>query len=116
MGPLAPLVIESCANTITDILVCNGSGVFEPDAKCKHLPNAKSYLLGFCIDLRVDHPFSTCNGIIHVESAGKYQAQFHWHDGEGRLTLDPVSSRIMDSSMRKSISHPLAYHGLPYMM
>ncbi len=26
-----------------------------------------------------------------MEPARAYQAQFHWHEGEGRLTLDPMS-------------------------
>jgi hypothetical protein len=51
-----------------------------------------------------------------VEPAGSYQAQFHWHDGEGRLTLDPVVVRTTDMVSRKSISHPFAYHSLPYML
>ena len=81
-----------------------------------HIHSAIAYLPSFCIDLRVDHLFNTFSCILHVEPAGNYQARFYWHDGEGRLTLDPVSSRTADSSLRKSISHPFAYHGLPYML
>jgi len=51
-----------------------------------------------------------------MEPTGTYQAQFHWHDGEGRLTLDPVSRRKADSSARRSVSHPFAYHGMPYLL
>jgi hypothetical protein len=40
----------------------------------------------------------------------------HWHEGEGRLTLDPVSKRTTDSSTRRSVSHPFAYHGLQYLL
>jgi hypothetical protein len=113
---MTPVVSVSCADTLRDILAGNGGGVFEPDAKCRHLPNAKASLLGFCIDLYVDHHYTTATGILQVEPAGSYQAQFHWHEGEGRLTLDPVAARSTDLYARKSISHPFAYHGLPYLL
>jgi len=44
------------------------------------------------------------------------QAQFHWHEGESRLTLNPVSRRNADTSSRRSVSSPFAYHGLPYLL
>jgi len=51
-----------------------------------------------------------------VEPVGAYQAQFRRHDGEGRLTLDPVSRRTADSFSRRFVSGPIAYHGLPYLL
>jgi hypothetical protein len=110
---LAPVVSISYAETLRDILVGNGCGVFEPDAKCRHLPNAKAHLPGFCIDLYSDHSYTTATRVMHVEPAGSYQAQFHWHDGEGRLTLDPFVVRSTDMASRKSMSHPFVYNGLP---
>jgi len=115
-SPLAPVISVSCADTLRDILSGNGIGVFEPDAKCMHLPNAKAHLPGFCINLYSEHAFTTAAGVHHVEPAGSYQSQFYWHDGEGRLTMDPLSTRTMDITTRKSISHPFAYHGLPYLL
>ena len=53
---------------------------------------------------------------MYVEPAKSYQAQFHSHDGEGRLTLDPVNARSTDLAARKPISYPFAYHGLPYLL
>ncbi len=91
-APLAPLVSVSCAHTLRDILAGRGSGVLEPDAKCKHLPNAKAHLPGFCIC------YSSSTGVLHVEPVGSYHAQFHWHEGDGRLTLDPVSARTAAST------------------
>jgi len=73
-GPLPPVVIVSCAYTLRDILAGNGSGVFEPDAKCRHLPNAKSHLHGFCIYLYDDHSYTTTEGVLHVEHDGSYYA------------------------------------------
>jgi hypothetical protein len=108
----------SCAATLRDIMTGNGGGrgVFAPDARAKNVSGAKTYLPGFCITLRMDHHYETVLGANHVESAGAYQAQFHWHDGEGRLTLDPVSRRTADASARRSVSGPFAYHGLPYLL
>ena len=71
------VVSVSCANTLRDILSGNGGGVFEPDAKCMHLPNAKANLPGFCIDLYTDPPYTTATGILQVEPAGSYHAQLH---------------------------------------
>ena len=58
----------------------------------------------------------TVNVSLHVEPTWAYRAQFQWHDGEGRLRLDPVSTRTGDGSHRCSISHPFAYHSLPYIL
>jgi hypothetical protein len=115
---LSPVIHVSCAATLRDIMAGNGTGrgVFAPDARAKNTSGAKAYLPGFCITLRKDHHFITATGTPQVEAAGAYQAQFHWHEGEGRLTLDPVSKRTADSSTRRSVSHPFAYHGLPYLL
>ena len=51
-----------------------------------------------------------------MEPAGAYQAQFHWHEGGGRPTLDPVSRRTADSSAYRSVSNPFAYHDMPYLL
>jgi hypothetical protein len=115
---LSPIVYVSCAATLRDIMAGNGTGrgVFAPDTRAKSASGAKAYLPGFCITLRKDHYFTTATGAPQMETAGEYQAQFHWHEGEGRLTLDPVSKRTADSSSRRSVSHPFAYHGLPYLL
>jgi len=114
----SPIVYVSCADTLRDIMAGNGSGrgVFAPDTRAKCASGSKAFLPGFCISLRRDHHFTTAAGVHHTETAGAYQAQFHWHEGEGRLTLDPVSKRTADSSARRSVSHPFAYHGLPYLL
>jgi hypothetical protein len=76
-GPLAPVVSVSCGDTLRNILAGNGSGVFEPDAKCRHLPNAKAHLPRFCMDLYIDQSYTTTAGFMLVEPTGLYQAQFH---------------------------------------
>jgi len=88
---VSSVVWVSCAATLQDIMAGSGRGVFAPDAGSKSLPGAKYYLPGFCITLRRDHYFTTVDGAHHMELAGAYQAQFHWHEGASRLTLDPVS-------------------------
>jgi hypothetical protein len=93
-----------------------GRGVFAPDVKAKNVAGAKAYLPGFCITLRKDHHYTIVSGAQHVEPASAYHAQFHWHEGEGRLTLDPVSRWTVDSSSRRSVSNPFAYHGQPYLL
>ncbi len=72
--PLAHVVSVSCAKMLRDILTGNGCVVFEPDANCKHLSNAKAHFPGLCIDLLVDISFSTTTCTIHIEPAGTYQA------------------------------------------
>ncbi len=104
-GPLAPAASVSCADTLRDILAGNGTDVFEPDDKCRHLPNAKAHLHGFCIDLYSKHSSITSSCVLHVEPHGSYQAQFHWHDGEGRLTLDPVAVRVTAMTSRIMACH-----------
>jgi hypothetical protein len=47
------VVNVSCAYTLRVILAGNGRGVFEPDEKCRHLPNANAQLPGLCIDLLI---------------------------------------------------------------
>ena len=115
---LAPVVYVSCAATLRDIMAGSGEvrGIFTPDTKAKNAAGAKAFLPGFCIELQQDHYYTTAAGAQQVEPAGAYQAQFHWHEGEGGLTLDPVSKRTADASSRRSISHPFAYHGLPYVL
>ena len=71
-GPLALVVSVSCAHTLRDILEGHGSGIFEPNVKCMHLPNAKSHLPGFYIDMHSDHAFTTTTRVLHVEPPGSY--------------------------------------------
>ena len=75
-GSVAPVVSVSCAYTLGDILAGNGCDVFEPDARCRHLPNAKAHLPGFYIDLYIDHSFTNTSGVQYIEPAGSYLAQF----------------------------------------
>jgi len=115
---LSSFVHVSCAATLRDIMAGSGTtcGIFTTDTRARTTSRAKAFLPGFCITLRRDHGYTTVAGAHQVEQAGAYQAQFHWHEGEGRLTLDPVSKRTADSSSRQSISHPFAYHGLPFLL
>jgi hypothetical protein len=115
---LSPIVHVSCVATIRDIMAGYGTGrgVFAPDVRATNASGAKAYLSGFCVTLRQDHHFTTVAGAHHTEPAGSYEAQFHWHEVEGRLTIDPVSRRTADSSARRSVSNPFAYHGLPYLL
>ena len=112
------LVMHSCVATLRDIIAGNGGGrgVFALDVKAKNVSGAKAYLPGFCIILHEDHHYTHVFGAQHVEPTDAYQAQFYWHEGGGRLTLDPVSKRTADSSSRRSVSHPFAYHGLSYLL
>ncbi len=115
---LAPIVHVSCATKLRDIMAGNrvARGVFAPDSRAKNASGAKAYLPRFCITLRTGHHYTTTAGVHHTELARAYQAQFHWHEGEERLILDPVSKRTADSYARRSVSHPFAYHGLPYLL
>ena len=117
-GALGPIVHVSCEAILRDIMAGNGGGrgVFVPDAMAKNVSRSKAYLPGFCITLREDHHYTTVSGAHHVEPASAYHAQFHWHEGKGRLTLEPISKRTADSSSRRFVSHPFAYHGLPYLL
>ncbi len=117
-GGLSSIVHVSCAATIRDIMAGNGTGrgVFAPDVRAKNASGAKAFLPGFYITMRQDHHYTTAAGAHHMEPTGTYKAQFHWHEGEGRMTLDLVSRRTADSYARRSVSHPFAYHGMPYLL
>ena len=91
-------------------------GVFAPDTNAKNASGAKAYLPRFRNTLRKDHHYTTAAGVRQTEPAGANKDQFHLHEGEGRFTLAPVSKRTADSSVRRSVSHPFAYHGLPYLL
>ena len=86
---LGPIVHVSFAATLRAILAGNGGGhgIFAPDTKAKNASGAKAYLPGFCITLRMNHHYETASRAHHVEPTCAYQAQFPWHEGEGRLTL-----------------------------
>jgi len=115
---LSPVIHVSCAATLRDIMAGSGNirGVFVTDTRARNKSGSKAFLPGFCITLRRDHGYTTGAGAYHVEQAWAYKAQFHWHEGEGRMTLDLVLKRTADSSSRRSISHPFAYHGLPFLL
>jgi len=115
---MSPVVHVSCGATLRDILAGSGSArdIFAPDGKAKNQAGAKAYLLGFCITLKRDHYYTIVAGVQHMELAGAYQAKFHWHEGEGHLTLDLVSKRNTDASSMRSVSHPFAYHGMTFLM
>jgi hypothetical protein len=73
----APVVhVSSCAVPMRDIMTGDGKGVFQPNAKCKHIPNAKAHLPGFCITLRRYHFYNTALGARHIEPARAYHAFF----------------------------------------
>jgi len=117
VGDMSTHVVHvSCAATLRGIMARSGRGGFPQDARYKIVPNAKAYLHGFNINLRRDHYYHTAAGAQHTESAGHYQAQFHWHCGEGRLTLDPLSKRTVGAFDRRYVSRPFAYHGMPYLL
>ena len=118
MRELAVTIHVSSAATLRDILAGRGTvrGIFHPYAKATNQAGANAYLPGFCITLKRDHYYTDVAGVQHMEPAGACQAEFHWQEGEGRLTLDPVSKRTADASSKRSISHPFAYHGLPFLL
>jgi hypothetical protein len=115
---MSPIVHVSCAATLRDIMAGNGTGrgIFVLNARAKNTSRAKADLPGFCITFRRELHYTTAAGAHHTEHVELYQAQFLWHEGEGRLTLDHVSKRTADSSSRRSVSHLFAYHGLPYLL
>jgi hypothetical protein len=115
---LGSVVHVSCAATLRDIMAGNGGGrgVFALDVKAENAAGAKAYLPGFCITLRREHHYTDASRARHVEPAGAYHTQIHWHEGEWRLTLDPVSKRTANSSSRRSVSHSFNYHGMPYLL
>ncbi len=105
IGPLAPVVSVSCADTLRDILAGNGTGVFEPDAKCRHLPNAKAHLPRFCINLSSEHSFTTSSGVHLCGTSWVLPSPVPL----ARLRRPPdIAVRATDMTSRKSISHPAA--------
>ena len=112
----APVVHVSFTATLRDIMAGNGRGIFQPEDNFKNLPTAKAHLPGIIITLKRDYPYNTTSETEHIKPVVAYQAQFHEHEGEGRLTMDPVPNWHANASSRRSVSHPFAYYGLPYLL
>ena len=51
--------------------------------------------------------------MLHAQN---YQGQFHWHDSQGRLTIDTCSAATSDGSNHHRFSADFAYHSLKVIM
>jgi len=93
MGPGAPQVyvslMEGARNHIKT--TSTTASIFRPDALATAPGKAKHFSPGFTIRFLKDHQFSNAAGVTETLTPGDYQGEFHWHDGQGRLTIDASS-------------------------
>jgi hypothetical protein len=88
-----------------------------PDA-LSHAPwKAKHFFPGFTITFYQTHQFVTPAGAFESLSPGDYQRQFHWHDGQGMMTIYASSPHpIADGSSHPHFSAEFAYYSLPSIL
>jgi hypothetical protein len=96
---------------------CSTAGIFRPDSLSQAPGKAKHFLPGFTIRLVRDHQFTNSSGILETLTPGDYKGQFHWHDGQGRLTIYASSYPLTaDGSNHPQFSADFAYYSLPILL
>ena len=119
MGPGAPQIYVSLIEGARSHIVKTGSttGIFRPDALSAAPGKAKYFFPGFTIRFIRDHQFTNSAGVVETLMIGDYQGQFHWHDGQGRLTIDASSYPLTaDGSRHPHFSAEFAYYSLPIIL
>jgi len=93
------------------------AGILRPDSLSQAPGKAKHFLPGFTIRFIRDHQFINSSSILETLTLGDYQGQFHWHDGQGRLTIDASSYPLTpDGSNHPHFSADFAYYSLPILL
>jgi hypothetical protein len=119
-GSSAPLIYVSLMEGARTHMVQTGStaGIFRPDALAQAPGKAKHFFPGFTIRFYQAHQFVTPAGAFENMAPGDYQGQFHWHDGQGRMTIDASSyPHTADGSRHPHhFSADFAYYSLPIIL
>ena len=63
-----------------------------------------------------EHSFTDSTGSLKILPPRDYEGQFHWHDDQGRITIDACSIATSDGSRHPRFSADFAYHSLPTIM
>jgi len=119
IGQGAPQVYVSLMEDAGSHVVKTGSttGIFRPDALATAPGKAKHFFPGFTIRFLRDHQFINSAGVQETLTPSDYQGQFHWHDGQGRLTIDASSFPLTtDGSRHPHFSADFAYYSLPLLI
>ena len=66
-------------------------GVFRPDNKFNQLISTKRYFPGFTNKFLAKHSFTDSVGGMKVLPPHDNHGQFHWNDGQRRITIDACS-------------------------
>ena len=113
--PGAPLVYVSLMEGARSHVAKTSSttGTFCPYALAATPGKAKHVFPGFTIRFLRDHLFTNSAGVMQTLTHGDYQGQIHWHDGQGRLTIDASSFPLTsDESRHPHFSADFAYYSL----
>jgi len=119
LGPGAPQVYASLMVGARSYIAKIGSttGIFRPDALAASPGKAKYFFPGFTIRFLRDRQFTNVAGVMETLTPNDYQGQFHWHDGQGRLTTDASSYPLTaDGSHHPHFSADFAYYSLPVLL
>ena len=88
-----------------------------PDALSQAPGKAKHFFLGFTIRFHQTHQFVTPACAFESLPPGDYHGQFHWHDGQCRMTIDASSPHLTaDGSNHPHFSAEFAYYALPVIL
>jgi hypothetical protein len=117
-GPWAPTIYVSLIDSARAHIASTGSavGVFRTDPQSSQQGTAKHFFPGFSIRFLSEHSFVDSSGGSERMKPRNYQGQFHWHNGQGRLTIDACSAHTSDGSMNPRFSAEFAFHSLPLIL
>ncbi len=110
-GHRAPLIYASLMDGARSHVSKIGSAarVFRPDPQSSRQGTAKHYFPDFTIRFPSEHTLTDSTGNLEVLPPQDYQGQFHWHDGQGRLTIDACSTATSDG-----LAHPRFFADFAY--
>jgi hypothetical protein len=114
-GPRAPQVYVSLMEGSRIHIAKSGSttGIFRPDSLSQAPGKAKHFFPGFTVRFLKDHQFVNSARVLETLTPWDYQGQFHWHDGQGRMTIDASSYPLTaDGSKHPHFSADFAYYSL----
>jgi hypothetical protein len=96
---------------------CSTSCIFRSEALAAAPGKAKHFFTGFTIRFLKDYMFTNLAGVLETLTPRYYQGMFHWHDGQGRLTIEASSNPLTaDGSRHLHFSANFAYYSLHVLL
>jgi hypothetical protein len=118
-GSIAPPIYVSLMEGARNHVTNTGSkvGKFKPNPLSQAPEIAKHFLPKFTIRFHQVHHFVPPARSLETLEPRDYQGQLHWHDGQGRMTIDASSYPLTtDGSGHSHFSADFAYYSLPILL